>query len=61
LVLGFIMALMLVPVFGFLRVPFGLLFGLLIGLLEVIPLVGGGDWHWGGGGVAGLSGHLAQP
>lgn len=41
LVLGFIMALMLVPVFGFLRVPFGLLFGLLIGLLEVIPLVGG--------------------
>ncbi|MEN9224020.1 MAG: AI-2E family transporter [Thermostichus sp. HHBFW_bins_43] len=41
LVLGFIMALMLVPVFGILRVPFGLLFGLLIGLLEVIPLVGG--------------------
>ncbi|MFQ3614234.1 MAG: AI-2E family transporter [Cyanobacteriota bacterium] len=41
LVLGFIMALMLVPVFGVLRVPFGLLFGLLIGLLEVIPLVGG--------------------
>jgi len=41
LVLGFIMALMLVPIFGFLRVPFGLLFGLLIGLLEVIPLVGG--------------------
>ncbi|MEN9202979.1 MAG: AI-2E family transporter [Thermostichus sp. DG_1_6_bins_120] len=41
LVLGFIMALMLVPVFGILHVPFGLLFGLLIGLLEVIPLVGG--------------------
>jgi predicted PurR-regulated permease PerM len=41
LVLGFMMALMLVPVFGLLRVPFGLLFGLLIGLLEVIPLVGG--------------------
>lgn len=41
LVLGFMMALMLVPAFGLLRVPFGLLFGLLIGLLEVIPLVGG--------------------
>jgi predicted PurR-regulated permease PerM len=41
LVLGLIMGLMLVPAFGILKVPFGLLFGLGIGLLEVLPLVGG--------------------
>jgi predicted PurR-regulated permease PerM len=41
LVLGLIMSLMLIPVLGILKVPFGLLLGLLIGLLEVIPLVGG--------------------
>ncbi len=51
LVLGLIMGLMLVPAFGVLKVPFGLLFGLGIGLLEVLPLVGG---FIGIGGAAGL-------
>lgn len=41
LVLGVIMAVMLVPALGILKVPFSLLFGTLIGLLEVLPLVGG--------------------
>ncbi|MEN9246479.1 MAG: AI-2E family transporter [Thermostichales cyanobacterium BF4_bins_65] len=41
LVLGLIMGLMLLPFFAIIHVPFNLLFSLLIGLLEVIPLVGG--------------------
>lgn len=40
LLLGLFMALALTPLFWWLRVPFFLLFAVLIGLLEVIPVIG---------------------